>query len=151
MFNQFVKNMKKTLFILSVLLIPLILTFFSGCAPSAFIKDVEKRYQEALAKYPALAEWGQMADVTTYTPEGKQVLWRIYVWAVFPNGFRGKLEGKMGYNVVCKNLLWTPGEPSFADAVANDWVKVRGRFLEVDKDGRVVITIEELTNLGPSQ
>jgi hypothetical protein len=140
--------MKKTLFILSVLLIPLILTFFSGCVSPELSKAIND-HRECLAKYPALAEWEHMK--TTYTPEGTQVRWRIYVWVVFPNGFRGKLEGKMGYDVVCKILLWTPGEPSFADAVANDWVIVQGRFLEVDQAGRVIITIEKLTNLGPGE
>lgn len=80
------------------------------------------------------------------TPEGTEVRWRLYVAHVRSDDFIGRLEGYWGYEVVC----WTRIAPASADTVAKgDWVKVVGRFLKVDEDGRVKITVEELTNLGP--
>jgi len=138
--------MRKSLFILAILIFPLIQTFFSGCGPAAQEKARQKAERDALAKYPELAEWKNMR--TRLTPEGTEVRWTLYVHYVDDFSIEGDLWGQWGYAVTC----WTRIAPSSVDTVAKgDWVRVVGRFLKVDERGRVKITVEQLTNLGPSQ
>jgi len=103
-----------------------------------------------------LAQWEDLR--ARRLPEGTMVSWSLQIWGFgdYHYSFRGMLAESPFYEVVCtlEDSRASPEKSqeiykTILSAAKNDWVRARGRFRYVDDNGRVVIALEDLQNLGP--